>query len=242
MIYRLVITPTQKQDEQIILTTKQQHYLKRVLRLGNGDRFLAMDGQGQSWLAQLTGTFAQIIESRLIETELPVAITLIVALPKGKGFDDIVRCSTELGVNTLMPVISDRTLLKPSYHKLERWRRIAQEATEQSERLFVPKIVEPSDFLNTLPQVIDSDTDCYICVARRNITHLLTSLQTREKKKIVIATGSEGGWTTTEVEEAISTGFQAVSLGQRILRAVTAPIVALSLATGTIDKTSSERS
>ncbi len=232
---RLVIAPSQLKDQQILLTTQQQHYLSRVLRLRVGDRFIAMDGQGQCWLAVLAHSKAQILEIISVQTELPVSITLLVALPKGNGFDEVVRCCTELGASCIVPVISDRTLLHPSPQKLERWRRIAIEAAEQSERQIVPTILAPqtfvaalsSNFSNTLPV----DNKKYICVARGDSPRLIDCLQDKGQTTIVIATGPEGGWTETEVECAIAAGFQLVSLGRRILRAVTAPIVALSLAT-----------
>ncbi len=232
---RLVIAPSQLKDQQILLTTQQQHYLSRVLRLREGDRFIAMDGQGQCWLAVLAEPKAEIVEIISVQTELPVSITLLVALPKGNGFDEVVRCCTELGASCIVPVISDRTLLHPSPQKLERWRRIAIEAAEQSERQIVPTILDTqtfvaalsSNFSNTLPV----DNKKYICVARGDSPRLIDCLQDKGQTTIVIATGPEGGWTETEVECAIAAGFQLVSLGRRILRAVTAPVVALSLAT-----------
>lgn len=132
-LQRIAISPFQLQSGQISLTQQQQHYLGRVLRLREGDRFIAMDGMGKWWLAQLTGEQAQVLEPLEVQTELPVSITLMVALPKGNGFDEVVRCCTELGVACIAPVVSDRTLLNPSPQKLERWRRIAAEAAEQSE-------------------------------------------------------------------------------------------------------------
>ncbi len=236
MVYRLVIESVKSIDQRVRLTPEQQHYLKRVLRLKEGDRFVAMDGQGQSYLAQLTGNSAQILESLKESTELPIAITLIVALPKGNGFDEIVRCCTELGVTTLMPTISQRTLLKPSPHKLERWRKIATEAAEQSERQIVPTIIEPLPFDQILITVNKTTTDHYICVTRKEASHLSAYLANSPQKSIVIATGCEGGWTDQEVEKAIASGFQPVTLGRRILRAITAPIVALSLTTAAVER------
>lgn len=231
-LQRLAIAPNQLQDKQILLTTGQKHYLSRVLRLREGDRFIAMDGQGHWWLAVL-GDLAQILEPISIQTELPVSITLIVALPKGNGFDEVVRCCTELGVSCIIPAISDRTLLDPSPQKIERWRRIATEAAEQSERQIVPTILDPVPFIAGLSSVI-SDTSIsyqqYICVARGDSLRLKDCLNHNQQKTIVIATGPEGGWTQTEVEKAKSFGFQPVSLGRRILRSVTAPIVAMSVA------------
>jgi 16S rRNA (uracil1498-N3)-methyltransferase len=234
-LQRIAIAPSQFQQGQILLTKEQQHYLGRVLRLREGDRFIAMDGKGKWWLTQLEGEQAQVLELLTVETELPVSITLMVALPKGNGFDEVVRCCTELGVACIAPVLSDRTLLHPSSQKLERWRRIAAEAAEQSERSFVPTILEPVAFSTELSLVISHlsfvNSQQYICVARGDFPHLRDCLQHKKQGDIVIATGPEGGWTAKEVESAIAAGFQPVSLGRRILRAVTAPVVALSLIT-----------
>jgi 16S rRNA (uracil1498-N3)-methyltransferase len=282
-LQRLVISPPQRQNQQILLTDSQQHYLVRVLRLSKGDRFIAMDGQGNWWLSELMANLTQatIIESIPIQTELPCAITLIAAMPKGSGFEDIISSATELGVTCILPVKSDRTILNPSSRKLERWRRIAQEAAEQSERQIVPTILDPLDFTSAIKQGIDSTTHRYICVARGNVPHLLNCLpklevidqgdgedkgdedgfsqirvttndnsETRpyiqnpvpdersegsKRPIIAIVTGPEGGWTPQEIEQAIAAGFQPVSLGHRILRAVTAPLMALSLIAASLE-------
>ena len=251
-LQRLAITAPQICDRQIDLTREQQHYLNRVLRLQAGDRFIAMDGRGHWWSAVLevreTGLFASIAEEIAENRELPVEVTLMAALPKGNGFDEVVRQAAELGVANIVPVTSDRTLLKPSSQKVDRWKRIAAEAAEQSERQIVPTILEPVSFDIAVK-------DCgqkhrFICVARGENRHLwdcLVSLepphsplimgeQDGEELSIVIATGPEGGWTDGEVERAIELGFEAVSLGSRILRAVTAPIVALSLVGAAFEK------
>lgn len=234
-LQRIAIAPSQFQQGQILLTKDQQHYLGRVLRLREGDRFIAMDGKGKWWLAQLEGEQAQVLEPLTVETELPISITLIVALPKGNGFDEVVRCCTELGVACIAPVLSDRTLLYPSPQKLERWRRIAAEAAEQSERSFVPTILEPVAFNTGLSSIMSDlsliNIQKYICVARGDSPHLKDCLQHKQEGTIIVTTGPEGGWTAKEIESAIAAGFQPVSLGRRILRAVTAPVVALSLIT-----------
>lgn len=258
-LQRLAVTAGQICDRKIDLTREQQHYLNRVLRLQAGARFIAMDGRGHWWLAVLeareTGLFASIAEDIAVNRELPVEVTLMAALPKGNGFDEVVRQATELGVASIVPVTSDRTLLKPSDQKVERWRRIAAEAAEQSERQFVPTILEPVSFEVAVK-------DCgqkyrFICVARGDNRHLWDCLvgfvppqfraatgapplqrgeQDGGELSIVIAIGPEGGWTEGEVKRAIEFGFEAVSLGSRILRAVTAPIVALSLVGAAFEK------
>lgn len=239
-LQRIAIAPSQFQNQQIILTAEQQHYLVRVLRLREGDRFIALDGRGHWWLVRLEADLGQgqILESLSVQTELPVTVTLIVALPKGNGFDEVVRCCTEMGVACIAPVVSDRTLLHPSPQKLERWRRIASEAAEQSERQIVPTILDPVSFAVGLSSAHDKT---YICIARGDSPHLLDCLlDTRfnvetcqpsppQPPSLAIAIGPEGGWTPAEIEQAKLAGFQPVSLGGRVLRAVTAPLVALSL-------------
>jgi 16S rRNA (uracil1498-N3)-methyltransferase len=226
-LQRLAIAPSQLNDQQILLTSQQQHYLSNVLRLREGDRFIAMDGQGSWWLSVLYGAKAQILELISVQTELPISLTLMVALPKGNSFDEVVRYCTELGVSCIAPVISDRTLLNPSSQKLERWRRIAKEAAEQSERSVVPAILEPVSFTTAISATTANHR--YLCVARGSYPHLRNAITSVSTSDILIATGPEGGWTASEVKARIQSGFQPVSLGRRILRAVTAPIVALSL-------------
>jgi 16S rRNA (uracil1498-N3)-methyltransferase len=233
-LQRLVIAPAQLSPPQIVLNANQQHYLSRVLRLRSGDHFIAMDGQGNGWLAELQSDQAKILEKIDARSELPISVTLILALPKGNGFDDVVRQVTELGVSCIAPVISDRTLLNPSPHKLERWRRIAQEAAEQSERQIVPTILEPIPFRDRLSK--NSNDRRFICLARGSSAHLLDVLLEQKFSEITLAIGPEGGWTDPEVEQAIAANYQPISLGRRILRAVTAPITALSLIAGAVER------
>ena len=235
MTYRLVVTPEQIQQEQITLDARQQHYLLRVLRLNNGDRFIALDGAGNCWLAEIADRSAQIINSIAIETELPIFLTLITALPKGNGYEQVIRCCTELGVSKFIPVISDRTIIKPSPNKVQRWRKIAAEAAEQSERQIVPDVIEPIRFTKAIDNTIPNQ-EKYICVARGDLPTLWDCLPYQSQLEIVIATGCEGGWTETEVAKAIASGYQPVSLGNRILRAVTAPIVVSSLVSAILDR------
>ncbi|MEI3648939.1 16S rRNA (uracil(1498)-N(3))-methyltransferase [Anabaena sp. AL09] len=225
-LQRITIHPQQVQANQLLLTPQQQHYLLRVLRLRDGDKFIVMDGMGKWWLARLQGEQGEVLELLEVKTELPVAITLMMALPKGNGFDEIVRCCTELGVTCIAPVLSDRTLLNPSHQKLERWQRIASEAAEQSERAVVPTILQPVAFNTAIKET--TATHRYICEARGDYPHLQQVIN-KTANGIIIAIGPEGGWTNQELEIAIASGFQPISLGRRILRAVTAPIVAISL-------------
>jgi 16S rRNA (uracil1498-N3)-methyltransferase len=250
-LQRLAIAPNQIHDQQIDLTAAQQHYLGRVLRLQPGDRFIILDGQGHWWQAKLNVNLpapppqAEILETITVKTELPLELTLLAAIPKGSGFEEILRCTTELGVTQLIPILSERTLVQPSPQKLLRWRRIITEAAEQSERQVIPTLFEPMSWQAALSDINSQNTiknpQRYLCVARGDMPHLCNHLSFQLPSNsvtdaIMIATGPEGGWTETEIKEAIAAGFQPVSLGRRILRSVTAPIVAVSMIVGYLER------
>jgi 16S rRNA (uracil1498-N3)-methyltransferase len=250
---RITITPAQIHAHNIALTAEQHHYLTRTIRLQHGGQFQAIDGTGKLYLAEISADLpqstaagnAQIIKittslvggaDPLDNRELPQPITLICALPKGNNFDDIVRACTEIGVTTILPAISDRTLLDPSPQKLQRWRKIAQAAAAQSERMVIPTIAE-TQALRTIFDRLPDRSYRYLCEARGEQPHLLTRLQATQliDLPIIIAIGPEGGWTDGEIQLSIEHGFQLVSLGGRILRTITAPIVALSIVSAAIE-------
>ncbi len=232
---RLAIDPQQLQPPHLHLTTDQQHYLQRVLRLKAGAKFLALPGDGKAWQCELEGDRARLIEAVVVTTELPISVTLALALPK-TGFDDVVRQVTELGVRTIVPLLTERTLLKPSGNKCDRWQKIAAEATEQSERAIVPQVLDPIAFPAFLNAEIASSDPRFLCWGRGDSPHLLTVFSELESHEAVtICVGPEGGWSDREVAMAIESGFQTVSLGSRILRAVTAPMAAMAIVGGVVE-------
>jgi len=244
-LQRLRVVTQQIQDQSITLTAEQQHYLCRVLRLRSGDRFLALLDSGVAWLAQLEDATAELLEPQSVESELPLKVTLVISLPKGSGFDDVVRQVTELGVSRIVPVMSDRTLLKPSANRHDRWQRIAGEATEQSERSQSPTVEEPIEFSRYLNELDPPKSDDlrYFCWGRGDSVHLLSQLQTDllagdqidMNVGITIAIGPEGGWTDEEVARSMNAGFVSVSLGKRILRAITAPAAAMAIVSAVVE-------
>lgn len=241
-LQRLTISATQLSGQQILLTEPQWHYLSRVLRLRRGDRFIAIDGQGLWRLAalQADGLTAEVLEVVSAQTELPIPVTLLLALPK-TGMDDVVRQATEIGVQRIVPILSQRTVLNPSPQKLDRWQRIIQEAAEQSERQIIPELLQPQAWTAALQTWNNTTGLCYLCEARGEYPHLLKCLLESNQvqgnqhpvvSSYMIAIGPEGGWTEQELDQAVTVGYQPVSLGTRILRSITAPLVALSLLAG----------
>ncbi|MGB2924828.1 MAG: 16S rRNA (uracil(1498)-N(3))-methyltransferase [Limnothrix sp.] len=231
---RLVVAQAQfVGTDRVTLTLRQRHYLLSVLRLRAGDRLIVLNGVGQGWVARLTAAETEeavelvLLERHDFQTELPLAVNLVAALPKN-GFDEVVRCCTELGVTKITPVMSARTVLKPSVNKLKRWQKIATEAAEQSERAIVPQIVEPQDFQVMLGGLVPENS--FLCAARKQSSHLLTALPKlpATATEITVLIGPEGGWSDQEIKQAIAAKIIPVSLGRSILRAVTASITAVS--------------
>ena len=253
MVQRITVAPEQCKGTALVLTSEQTHYLIRVLRLRAGDRFIAQDGRGTQWLAVLKGhqldrpprqSSAKEApqQAEIIETIQHVATTaplqLIAAPTKGNSFDQVVRQATELGVTHIYPAIAERSVLKPSGNRRSRWQKIAAEAAEQSERVTIPEIFEPFPFLECLVQAHLEATEKdlrYLCGARTTNPHLLARLQANFSSEnlpsVTLAIGPEGGWTSGEISDALRSGYEEVSLGPVILRAVTASITALSLVT-----------
>jgi len=232
LYYRLLLDFNTLENGLIALTSEQSHYLKKVVRLKSHDRFIALNGQGQACLAEIIDNSAHLLEAINETNELPVQVNLMVAIPKN-GFDDIVRAATELGVYRIIPLLTERSLVNPSPQKIDRWRKIVREAVEQSERQIIPIIEEPQPFLAILNRGVSPQTTCYIGVTRRTVASLLSQLQT--STEITIAIGPEGGWTEAEIEQAIAADFLPVSLGKRILRTITAPLVALAIINAYLD-------
>jgi 16S rRNA (uracil1498-N3)-methyltransferase len=245
------VEQTLEPNQAIALTSEQRHYLCNVLRLERDAEFIALDRQGGWWLAKLSSEAdnAQIIDKLENNSELDTQITLGVAMPKGSNIESVIRQSTELGVRQIVPLFSDRTIIKSGTEignqKRERWQRIAEEAAELSLRTYVPEINAPQSFKAWLGDLAQNSAQIhkYICVTHPDATHLLTSLQSayyalpaaEHLAQIMVATGCEGGWTAREEEMAIASGFIPVSLGDRVLSAVTAPVVALSIVSAFLD-------
>ena len=231
---RLVIQPQQRQAGSITLTSDQRHYLERVRRFKKGDPFLVLDGSGSLWRATWQGDQAEIIEELISHhAATEISLHLGLAVIKGNGWDDLIRQLTELGVAQISPLLSQRTQLEPGSHKIERWRRIAREASEQCERTRIPQVADLCS-AESWWQDIQADFKG-IAVARAEAPHLLQLLlsqQDPQPRSLAIAVGPEGGWTEAEVTIAEQYDWQVISLGSQILRAVTAPVVVASWVAG----------
>lgn len=144
-----------------------------------------------------------------------------------------VQKATELGVHTIVPLLVQRCILRLDANRAhtyqDRWQRIALDAAQQSERWDVPHIDLPCD-LATFYRAREQDAMKFILMERgtSNGIHAF-SIHESFKGNLVMASGPEGGWTDEERKNAIQNNFKEITLGDRVFRAETAPLVALTL-------------
>ena len=150
------------------------------------------------------------------------------SLIKEQKMDYLLQKSTELGVDEIIPVISERTVVKvKNDNKLSRWMKIVKEASEQSFRSFMPKIHD----ITKLKDIVNIDADiklvCNTLEMSKNIKKVLQD--SKKSDTILIVVGPEGGFTESEIRYLTNNGFISVSLGKNILRAETVPLYLLSV-------------
>ena len=202
------------------------------MRQRTGDRILVVDSAAQEFRATLTVAQGRV-EARLDELvharnrESTRAITLAQMIPKGQKLDYIVEKATELGVSALIPVQSSRSVAEASTNKLTRWRNLARSAAQQSGRSKVPDVEAPIDFPALVARIHDFDAAIFAWeLAEQPLRTALVSLA--KARSILVIVGPEGGFSHEEAEAVVAAGAHAVSLGSRILRTETAPLVILT--------------
>jgi 16S rRNA (uracil1498-N3)-methyltransferase len=219
--FRVEVLP--EVHEQIHLDAAASHHLLRVLTVPRGQFVVLFDGEGRYCEARLVGVKAgqALVEGYTqirAEGEGP-DIVLLQALCKGQAFDSAVRMGTELGVCTIVPVITDRCIAKGD--RTDRWKRIAESAAAQSGRSDVPVIAAPTALRDALLRT-DLPQRRFVAVVNAPLGHRSTP------DAVAILLGPEGGLTADEIEQACAAGFTPVSLGCHVLRAETATAAALS--------------
>jgi len=209
-------------------------HLSRVLRVEPGQRYEISDNR-DVYLAEIGTAHKDKIDFEVLEklsAPPPAArFELYVALIKFDRFEWIVEKATELGVTQIVPVEasrSERGLEKAAGKRLERWRRIALEASQQSRRAHLPEIAEPIPLSQAL---VRAGTSSYVLDENPEGVPLLNALPAERTAEdtVAILTGPEGGWTEEEHGSFAAKGWTPVSMGPLILRAETAVIAALAV-------------
>jgi 16S rRNA (uracil1498-N3)-methyltransferase len=224
-------------DTTAALTGDQAVHLARVLRAEPGQIF---DVVANGFLR--SATVATVSEREVtftlgeeLEAKSALPIHLLLAVIKFDHFEWGLEKLTELGAARLTPVLARRTekhLAQAAAKRVERWRRIAREAAQQSRRSDIPQIDDPLPLPQALAQ-ITAPAKLLLAETEQDNT-LAAALQRRDptsqpSDNIALAIGPEGGWTPDEMQRFSDHGWHAVTLGPRILRAETAAIAALSI-------------
>jgi 16S rRNA (uracil1498-N3)-methyltransferase len=220
------------------LSGEAAQHLRRVLRAEPGQRFEISDNQSV-YLAEIEGFQRDLVLFRLlarIETEPPpLRLILLAALIKFDRFEWLVEKATELGVEAIVPVEAERSekgLDRAAGKRLERWRRIALESSQQARRARLPQITVSTSFAQALQTPAAGR---YFLEEERGAPPLLSVLPEAVGRSpadtVCLLVGPEGGWVDEERRAAAAGGWQAASLGPQILRAETAAIAALAILT-----------
>lgn len=220
-----------------VLSGDDARHLGQVLRAETGQLYEVSDNRSV-FLAEIEAVRKDGIRFRVVE-ELapappPVHITLLLALIKFDRFEWALEKATELGVQTIVPVETERSekgLRAAAAKRLERWRKIARESSQQARRARLPEILPPVGFAEaaggaaSFSFFLDEQpgADPLFCA-------LPDSRLPSDTVRVLI--GPEGGWTDAERDRASADGWSAVSLGSNILRAETATVAAIAVLTG----------
>ncbi|MEA1032365.1 16S rRNA (uracil(1498)-N(3))-methyltransferase [Pseudomonas sp. N-137] len=214
------------------LPEAQAHYIGRVLRMAEGDAVQVFDGSGQ----EFRGTLAEVGKKRVLvqlneqfagQVESPLRIHLGQGLSRGERMDWAIQKATELGVNEITPIFSERCEVRLKDERADKrllhWRQVAISACEQCGRSTVPVIHPPLLLADWLKQ-----TDAELKLVLHPVAEPLVNHARPSSLAFLI--GPEGGLSDAEVEQAKTAGYHAARLGPRVLRTETAPVVALAVA------------
>ncbi|AMS15522.1 16S rRNA m(3)U-1498 methyltransferase [Pseudomonas sp. NFPP07] len=214
------------------LPEAQAHYIGRVLRMAEGDALQLFDGSGN----EFRGTLLEVGKKRVVvrldesfagQVESPLQIHLGQGLSRGERMDWAIQKATELGVNEITPIFSERCEVRlkdeRADKRLAHWRQVAVSACEQCGRSRVPVIHPPVLLADWIKQT-QADLKLVLHpVAEPLVSHA-------KPATLAFLIGPEGGLSDAEVDQAQDAGFLPARLGPRVLRTETAPVVALAVA------------
>ncbi len=218
--------------EQIELEEAASHHLSKVLRMQAGRELILFNGAGGEFAATIHEVSKKHVTVSIAEhtpdnRESPLELQLAVGISRGERFEWVLQKATELGVTKITPLITERTEVKTSGDRQEkmqdRWQHILISACEQSQRNLLPTLSAPthiSDWLN-----------CVNAELRFVLHHRDSKTLPAEQKpqSVALLIGPEGGLSESEIVQAHTKNFSALTLGPRVLRTETAPVAAITL-------------
>ncbi|HJW46643.1 MAG TPA: 16S rRNA (uracil(1498)-N(3))-methyltransferase [Lysobacter sp.] len=231
---RIHIAASLSPGSEIVLPENAAVHLSRVLRLTVGDECVLFNGDGRDYAARITTLGKRelrvsISGATAIDNESPLHITLLQGVARGEKMDLILQKATELGVNAISPLWSQRSEVKLDTERAEKrlahWRGVVTSACEQCGRARVPDVAAPVALavaLDALPSgglrlILDPEGEL-----------ALATLAVESDAHIALAVGPEGGWSPADREQLHAGGFRGLKLGPRILRTETAGLAAIA--------------
>lgn len=222
-------------NSKVILSDEDIHHVLHVMRMRKGDEIEVVANKHlYAAIVNSTNPLEISINYEIpSDSEIKNDVTLFYTLAKGDKIDLVVQKATELGVKKVILLSSERCVVKweekEVNKKLERYRKIAKEASEQSHRLIVPDIIGVYQ-LNSIPNELLSNLNLFAYEKKAGNTADLHALLSKAKGSVSVLVGPEGGFSEKEAEMVEDKyGFVPISLGKRILRSETGAIYALSV-------------
>lgn len=232
---RFFMAGTNIEGERAIIRGQDAEHI-RVLRMRPGEDVIICDGRGTDYRCRLVSSGPEEAEAEVIEVvpckaEPTVRTTVFAGLPKGERSDFLVQKCTEAGAAEIVFFSCTRCVAKAANieKKVERWQRIAEEAAKQSGRGIIPQVRYTEDYVSVLNDALHTDLPLFMYetgereTIRNAIEHAAQPVATA-----AIITGPEGGFAEFEADMARKLGMHICSMGERILRCETAPVVALT--------------
>ena len=226
-------------DGRIFIDGSDVNHIKNVLRMKPDEELLISDGTGKDYLCRISDIsdreiICTIVSEEVCRSEPMVKFFLFQGLPKADKMEMIIQKSVELGVYSIIPVETARSVVKyddkKKKNRVERWQKIAEGAARQSGRGIIPEVAEITSLKNALKAASELDM---ILIPYENFKDMKATREAIGRIKpgmsVGIFIGPEGGFAGEEVDSAVSGGAERICLGSRILRTETAPIMLLSV-------------
>ena len=239
MIPRCFVDAEEWQQPLITLQPDDAHHWVDVLRVEVGNQAVVCDGRGGEADAEIVeaagGKVVVRVQQRRLRDSSLLAITLIQAVPKAQKMDLIIQKATELGVYAILPVMTERGVVKldeeRSGRREMRWQKIANEAAKQCRTAWIPRIEPVADFKALMKRRLPVEV-MFIGSLEPDAVPFkkcLAEWATRRPKSVALLIGPEGDFSPAEIEAARWGGAIPVSYGSRILRVETAALYGLSV-------------
>lgn len=235
---RFFINTKAEKSDTVTLTGEDARHIALSLRMAKGDTVIVSGPDGVEYECVLLDIHpdtvtAEVVFERVNLTEPPCRVTLYVALPKGDKLDLIIQKATELGVSRIVPFSSERCVVKPDKDsadkKLQRRRRIAEEAAKQCGRGCIPEVAHPMRFADAVAEAAKADVPLFLYEGEGTVPlYPVLKAGLHPGATVSVMTGAEGGFSPSEVEAAVLAGMKSCGIGRRILRCETAPLYVLS--------------